>query len=799
MMSGENVRLSPPWSCLFLSLILAGSTFAGTGDNNNITIPLGNKSTVCQVLSESNDGYHFRLSIGQLQAQKIITNAGNFVQLSVPGFVANGDIGGPRIPRFQRLLALPFGADIKVEIITKHTQEVDLATYGLIDLLAPTQPAIPKNQNPAEHEWVFNPTAYATKSVLPEPTRVVPLGKLRALSLGRLEVAPITYLPQENKLLVADEIEVRVEFTGGDPLAGSELRSNTASPFFWPVYATVQGAEIYGHFPVAKADDPITVQGLVTMVIITPSEYVSYLTEFVNWKTQRGFVTVIGEIGTPEVGATAESIKEYINNLYISGTTSQPSPTFVVFVGDIEQMPSFSIDGNTSDRPFCDIDDDNIPDLFYGRLPAANASQLAAMLTKTIDYDKCNMTDLSYLEEVTLVAGSDAYHAPAWGNGQINYGTTYYFNADHDIDSHVYLYPQSSSFADEIIQTVDDGVGFINYTAHAGVSGWSNPSFSVNDVNDLTNDEHYCFAIGNCCHSAAFAIGESFGESWLRVANAGGIGYVGATDETYWDPDFYWAVGSTESIVAEPDRDDTTPGVYDRLFDTPEVGGNIVSGAVNFFGNLAVQESDAEGQHNLYWDIYHLMGDPSLNIHLGVPGDNTVTTPDQIYAEEGYIDVTATPGSYVGLSQEDVFIGGSTVNSAGDARVRFIKTPNGNQELMVVVTVQNTIPFSRYISVTPSTELVLRPIFPNPVEMSAQETEIPLTFRTTVPGHVTLFVYDLAGCLVRKIVNGSLPAEEHRRVWDGYDDSNQSVASGTYFIQLITGGNVSSQQVTVIR
>ena len=86
------------------------------------------------------------------------------------------------------------------------------------------------------------------------------------------------------------------------------------------------------------------------------------------------------------------------------------------------------------------------------------------------------MPDPSYLAEVTLVSGVDASNASTYGNGQINYGTNYYFNTAHGITDHTWLYPASdqSGASAAIIQTISDGVGFTNYTAHCSHTGWYN-------------------------------------------------------------------------------------------------------------------------------------------------------------------------------------------------------------------------------------------------------------------------------------------------------------------------------------
>ena len=83
------------------------------------------------------------------------------------------------------------------------------------------------------------------------------------------------------------------------------------------------------------------------------------------------------------------------------------------------------------------------------------------------------MPDPAYLEEVLMISGVDAGMAPTYGNGQINYGTGYYFNEDHGIVSHTYLYPASDApgAAAAIIQDYNEGVGFANYTAHCSAAG----------------------------------------------------------------------------------------------------------------------------------------------------------------------------------------------------------------------------------------------------------------------------------------------------------------------------------------
>ena len=60
-------------------------------------------------------------------------------------------------------------------------------------------------------------------------------------------------------------------------------------------------------------------------------------------------------------------------------------------------------------------------------------------------------------------------------------------------------------------------------------------------------------------------------------------------------------------------------------------------------------------------------------------------------------------------------------------------------------------------------------------------------------------VYDLAGRLVRVLVEGEVPAGSHQAVWDGRDASGRAMASGSYLARLVAGGKVEGVRMGLIR
>mgnify|MGYP002638405323 FL=1 len=653
------------------------------------TIPVGPETNGLELVGADGSGLNFRATVGELRALEVATKGGDFARLVLPGFHSSKDLGAPELPMMNELIAVPFGATARVEIANLVTRSVKLADYGVDIRVMPAQPSMPKNVGAADWAFVYETAAYDVVKVARETAVVVPQGRLRGVDFARLEYSPIRYLPGTGELEIVESADLRVVFEGGDRVAGDDLYEGTWSPFYTHLYDQLTGSRgLHDSFP-------DHVQDVVTMVIITPPEFQYTLTDFVNWKTQRGFNVIVGVTGTPEVGATTTSIQSFIQNLYDNPTPASPAPSFVIFVGDTGQMPTWTVGGDATDRPYCTMDGDYVPDIYYGRLSCTNVSQLQAILEKTLVYDQFTMPDPSYLGEVTMIAGVDASFAPTHGNGQINYGTNTYFNAAHDLVSNTWLYPASNGAVESaVIQTVSDGVAYINYTAHGSQTSWADPTFTQSNINSLTNAGKYTLAVGNCCLTATFNYAECFGETFLRAPNKGAIGYIGASNNTLWDEDFWWGVGScaSGSINANPTYAGTGTGAYDGVFHDHGEAADlyyVTNDALVFAGNLAVQEAGS-GSTSYYWNIYNLLGDPSLSTYMGVPAANPVSI-GALGATS--LTVSASPGSYVGLSQGTTLIGAGTVGATGTADIVFLATPDGGQPLHVVVTAQNREPF----------------------------------------------------------------------------------------------------------
>jgi hypothetical protein len=672
--------------CILLILAFsAGAVMA------NQTIRLTDSQPEVTLLSQDEGGLTLRVGIDAIDVIDVTTPEGTFSQLVIDGATRSNRIGEPALPLINRLISIPYGCDLVAELVDYNMEEISLEAYGVVNPVIPAQPSLSKSQDPADVPFEFDRALYQKSGYYgfaPAGTQI--FGFMRAMRLGLVSMSPVEYDPVNNMLRVYTNLTIRVRFVNPDWSSTRSEWQRLYSPYYTAVYSSVfnyNGQE-------SMLLDDIT-RYPIKYAIVSARMFEAQLEPFINWKIQRGFNVVVGY--TDVIGGTNAAIKTWLRNLYNDGTPEDPAPSFVLLVGDAQQIPPMAYSGHISDLNFCEYTNDNIPEIYYGRFSAQTTVQLQPQIDKTLEYEKYLMPDPSFLGEVTMIAGVDANYAPTYGNGQINYGTDYYFNAAHGIYSNTWLYPASGGNVESaIIQTINDGLSYINYTAHGSHDSWSDPTLTVGNVNSLTNAHKYSLAVGNCCLTNTFGTDYSspcLGEVFLQAANKGAVGYIGGSNSSYWDEDYWWGVGF-KTVVVHPPYNASNLGAYDGIFHDhgePVSKHYLTNEAINFCGNLAVTQSGSS-RIAYYWQIYHLMGDPSVMTYFGVPSANSVVHDAAILFNAAQLNVQAEPGSYVGISQDGALHGVGHVGSSGNLTIDL--TPfSGPGVADIVITAQNRIPY----------------------------------------------------------------------------------------------------------
>ena len=674
-------------------------------------ISLSKENNRFAVTEKSENSFKIINQLNLINTNKIKTENGEFVKLTVPYYSSNSEIGSPELPSLKKLISVPNDAEINIEIIHKESKKVKLSEFGINQYILPRQPSISKGSTADEIVFHINNKIYKEDRFFQDNiVSTELLGKMREVQLARIIISPFSYNPLKQELEIITSLEIKVSFTN----ASEENNQMFYSAEFEHLYK-----KCINYLPPSPADIITTYP--VKYVIISDPLFQTPLQPLIEWKTKKGFHVVESYTNDPNVGTTTASIKSYVQGLYDNATVNDPAPTYLLLVGDVSQIPSFS--GNSgshiSDLYYCEFDGggDFYPEMYYGRFSANTVDEVEHQVEKTLTHEKYLFSDPNFLDDIVLVAGVDANYAPTYGNGQINYATDNYFNIAHNLTIHNYLYgsgtPITSDMAQasaSIISNVSEGTGLANYTAHCGSNGWGDPSFNTGDIASLQNYDEYGLVISNCCLPNKFDEPVCFGEALLRADNKGALGHIGASNNTYWDEDYWWSVGNTSNISANPTYSGTGLGAYDCWMHENGEHQNdwfITQAQILHAGNLAVTE--AGGAEQYYWEIYHLMGDPSLMPYVGIPTSLNVSHNAILPTGASSFVVNSEENSYVALSMNGILLDAQLCDASGVVNLNFSPISNvGNIDIVVtkqfkqpyISTIQATSPNGPYVNVT---------------------------------------------------------------------------------------------------
>lgn len=648
----------------------------------NPVIDLGKSLNQVQVTEDNLQKTNVSYTFAAINAFGVETSKGTFNEISIPGTYFEGELGAPKLPASKHLIEIPFGADVSVKVLSFTVNEYKLSDFGINHKIMPMQPSIRKDQSVDDVPFEYQEKLYQKDAFIsPEIASIEILGVLRSYRLARLTIAPVSYNPVKGVVRVYNDIEIEVSYKNSDRALTEFVKASTYSPYFEAVQNNIIN-NTTRNYP----NNPDLTKYPIKYLIISDRMFEADLAPFIAWKTQKGFNVIVAY--TDVIGTSYAQIQAYVHAQYNAGTPTNPAPSFILFVGDTPQVPA--VNGSSSlkmtDLYYASVDGDMFPEMYYGRFSARNSAQLIPQIEKTLYYEKYLFSDPTYLTKKTLIAGVDGTWNPRVGQPTIKYATQNYYNAANGY-SNVNSYltsPYTGCYDPAKI-----AVGFINYTAHCAETVWGDPALSQANVNAFTNQDRYPLAIGNCCLAADFGYAECIGETWMRAPNKGSVAYIGSSPSSYWFEDFYWSVGAFPIVGTNdgyvPTVAQTTLGVYDAPF----VSNYITTGASVLVGNLAVTTAKVQNYptHSsplYYWQAYNVLGDPSLVVYQKEGLTNTVSHMPIFPIGLNKYEVTASPGSYVGISKAGVLHGSALVGASGVVEITVAPVlSSGNVDIVV--------------------------------------------------------------------------------------------------------------------
>lgn len=537
--------------------------------------------------------------------------------------MGNGHVGHPDLPTFSVLIRLPQGSRLEVNSLTSKETTLE----GLIApdrFLVPVTEAWIKDQPQPEYHpdsKIYGDDAFYRGG---EKLEVDHLGRMGTAELFLLTVRPIAY----------------------NPVTGALKTSNIIEASLHPTLST-------SHAPLA----------IPRFLIVSRPEFQEGLQPFVRWKRQEGYDVVERYVDTPQ----HDSIKAIIRPLFED--LNLPSPEYILIVGDVDQIQSFpgtvllEETMHITDLYYGDYSGDYLPEAMVGRWPVNDTAELNAVVCKTLAYEQFHNIDTLQLERILLVAGKEnASTAPITTNGQVNYLKREVKLTHPEMDTVCYHNPASDTLLNAIVEDIGLGASLLNYTAHCTEAGWTHPALRSTNIDSAGGNQAMVY-VNNCCKSNNF-VGDCFGEQLLRMPVGGAVGVIGATNSTLWNEDYYWAVGPKYPLSLTPDYDSTALGAFDRLLGRTPTFSTL--GELLIAGNLAVTAFGSP-YTKFYWEIYALLGDPSLMPYIGAPSPIEITATEGLVNGSFNIGLTGTPGARVAALQGDSLLGVATIAADGHA------------------------------------------------------------------------------------------------------------------------------------
>lgn len=575
----------------------------------------------------------------------------------------------PELPKFTKSVIIPDKAEMELKVVYESFKE-----YKNIKIL-PSKGNFTRDKNPDDIPLVYG-KYYQNDEFFPAVNANLNSPYIfRDYRAQSINIYPFKYNPKTQTLRVYTEIKIKISKksdNGENQFIRTKNYNKTASSF----------NEIYkSHFinynnntkytPLSESGD---------LLIITDSNFVGDLQDFVVWKTQTG--RKVNIVRVQDIGNTSTAIKNTISNYYNNSNLA-----YVLLVGDASEVTTNTISGvGHSDNAYGYLSgNDSYPEIIIGRFSADQSSHVLTQVERSVDYEKSpNLTNAFYKTN----AGIASDQGPGDDN-EMDYehirniqsdmlGFTYSNNVELFDGSQGGNDANGNPTATMLSSEINSGVGSIMYTGHGSSFSFVTTSFSSTDISNLDNADMLPFIYSVACVNGDFVSNTCFAEVWLRSEKQGepigAIATLMSTINQSWNPPMH-AQDEMTDILCELDSSNIK-----RTF-----GGIAMDGCAEMndaYGSAGDEMTDT-------WTVF---GDPTLMIR-------TDSATAMVVSHQPYLNLSATSmavnvnmnNAQVTLSKGDSLYASTTVNS-GIANLNFPAIANMDT-ITLTVTAFNKIPY----------------------------------------------------------------------------------------------------------
>ncbi len=376
-------------------------------------------------------------------------------------------------------------------------------------------------------------------------------------------------------------------------------------------------------------------------IIITPAVFRAAVQPLADFRASQGLrvaMVDVQDIYDEFSGGvvSADAIHDFLAYTYANWQT--PHPAYVLLVGDgnfnfkgylnpytaeVNYIPPYMklvdpwIGVTASDNRYVSLDaGSTLPSMAIGRFPALSATDVTAMVNKTINYES-NPAPGAWRNQVLFVSdtaytSSGAVEAAGnfWNLSDAVAGSSTYVPAPLVIDRAYFsacnsaTYPQckrpysmyttAGATHSAALAAINSGRLLVNYVGHSSITQWRGALLTAADATTIANGSYLPIMAPMTCYDGYFIQPgvASIAEGWLQRANGGAVASWAATGQ---------------GIAAGHDFLDR--GLFLALFgqNSKRLGPAAMSGKMYLWLNGGGANLDLI-------DTYNLLGDPALKL-----------------------------------------------------------------------------------------------------------------------------------------------------------------------------------------
>ncbi len=578
------------------------------------TFIFADNSTI-EIINQNSASITLKCTVENFHEQLVNTANGNEVIITLDNGTSILEAGTPDLPKLTTSLIIPNKANMAVVVASSTFTD-----YPNVQV-APSKGNLYRNINPAEIPYEYG-IPYQVDDFFPENRAALRDPYIFRNFRGQTVVInPIAYNPVTKILRVYHELIIKVVEVEGQPINAFTPKKDKIVTQFDELYKKRflnYHANQYLYPQLSELGD---------MLIISGSQYMDQMADFVDWKNRKGIKTKIVDIAT--IGNSIEAIHNFLDIEY--ATTDL---TYLLLVGDENDIVTDqAYDDNACDNCYGYRDgDDHFSEIFVGRFNGENATHIQTMIDRTMEYEMNPMPG----DWLTTSVGVASNLGPG-DDGE--YDFEHMNNIKSELLAYhyedVYEFYQGSN--DEVSPTPGDptadapsnpnstmildvfntqGASLFNYAGHGDHAVLLTGNFDNNAIDAMTNTGMYPFLIAVACctgdFEGDFGAGDCLGDRWIRATDmdgnpTGGIGGCFSSILQTWVPPMEGQDEMTKLI---------TESAQYNIRHT--LGGIVIHGC----GSM-IDDYGMDGESMM--DTWNIFGDPSVVLRTDHPSEIEVT------------------------------------------------------------------------------------------------------------------------------------------------------------------------------